>query len=184
MLPARARAALPGSPRRRPASGRGGGNSGRWVVCSSLSLCFRWPPGRASQGRGGEPQPRAESCGGRGSPEACPGAGAGAAPRPTRGRTPPQRSLPRAKENSRLLGGAGRGAGQAATASRSHPRPGRPPPPSPRPSQSKLAFCLFVGELEGVCESNPMRRKLRLRVGIRVLHNAPTASALPKKCST
>lgn len=136
-------------------------------------------------GRG--PQPRAESCRGRGSPKACPGAGAGATPRPTRGHTPPHPSQPRAKENSRLLGGAGRGAGQPATAGRSHPRPGRPPPqtpPSPRPPRSELAFCLFVGELEGVYESNPVRRKLRLRVGIRVLQNTHTASVLPRKCST
>lgn len=167
---------------------------GGWFALR-FPLCFRWPPGRASRGRGRGrgggrgwgPQPGAESCRGRRSPEACPGAGAGAALRPTRSRTPPHPSPPRAKENSRLLGGAGRGSGQAATGGRSHPRPGRPPPqtpPSPRPPRSELAFCLFVGELEGVCESNPVRRKLRLRVGIRVLQNAHTASALPRKCST
>lgn len=152
------------------------------MLCAFPSSSGGHPGGRA--GVGG-PQRRAKSCRGRGSPKACPGAGAGAAPRPSRGRTPPHPAPPRAKENSRLLGGAGRGAGQAATGGRSHPRPGRPPqtPPSPRPPGSELAFCLFVGELEGVCESNPVRRKLRLRVGIRVVQNAHTASPLPRKCS-
>lgn len=167
---------------------------GGWFALRSL-LCFQVATGEGEPGSGvGGRSRELLSCRGRGSPKACPGAGEGAgegaAPRPTRGRTPPHPSPPRAKENSRLLGGAGRGAGQTATAGRSHPRPGRPPPPppqtppSPRPPRSELAFCLFVGELEGVCESNPVRRKLRLRVGTRVLQNAPAASALPRKCST
>jgi hypothetical protein len=52
LLPARAPAALPGSPRRRPASGRGGGNSGRWVVCSSLSPLLQVAGGEGEPGSG------------------------------------------------------------------------------------------------------------------------------------
>lgn len=159
------------------------------MVCFALFALLQVATreGEPGLGWGWGAQRRPTSCRGRGSPEACPGAraGAGAALCRSHGRTPPHPAPPRAKENSRLLGGAGRGAGQAATGGPSHPRPRRPPqtPPSPRPAGSELAFCLFVGELEGVCESNPVRSKLRLRVGIRVLQNAHTASTLPRKCS-
>lgn len=147
---------------------------GGWFALR-FSLFFRWPPGRASRGWGGG--------GGRSGDLRV----AGAAALPKHAREPERERERRcvAAAAARLPTQPRRGPRKTAASSGARAgAQGRPQtPPSPRPAGSELAFCLFVGELEGVCESNPVRSKLRLRVGIRVLQNAHTASTLPRKCS-